>query len=97
MIHRFGIEKDKVLKWAGITSSTFSIFQGLTAVPWGRAAYRYGRKPILIMGLIFTMICFIVWGMATSLTMAITIRAIQGGSNGSGMIHLSQDTKRNGP
>jgi MFS family permease len=74
----------QVAKWAGLTSSVFSFAQSLTAVAWGKAADRYGRKPILISGLICTMVCFIIWGMSTSLPMAITIRAIQGGSNGNG-------------
>jgi Na+/citrate or Na+/malate symporter len=30
------------------------------------------------------MICFVLWGMSTSLTMAITVRAIMGGGNGNG-------------
>lgn len=85
MVRGFGIEEKQVGKWAGITSSAFSVTQSITAVAWGRAADTYGRKPILIIGLLFTMVCFIVWGMATSLTMAIIVRAVQGGSNGSGM------------
>lgn len=84
MIRDFGIDQDNVGKWAGITSASFSIFQSITAVPWGRAADRYGRKPVLILGLLSTMICFIIWGMSSSLAMAITIRAIQGGGNGNG-------------
>jgi hypothetical protein len=31
-----------------------------------------------------TMVCFVIWGMSTSLPMAITVRAIQGGGNGNG-------------
>ncbi len=94
MIRGFGIEEKQVGKWAGITSSAFSVTQSITAVPWGRAADTYGRKPILIIGLLFTMICFVVWGMATSLTMAIIVRAVQGGSNGSGKLSTSQHESR---
>ncbi|KAI1395742.1 MFS general substrate transporter [Hypoxylon fuscum] len=82
MISSFGVEKKEVAKWAGITSSVFSLAQSLTAVPWGRASDRYGRKPVIMTGLLCTMICFLVWGMSTSLPMAITVRAIQGASNG---------------
>ncbi|KAM0260787.1 hypothetical protein ACHAQJ_002553 [Trichoderma viride] len=82
MIRGFGVKRDEVAKWAGVTSSVFSICQSITAVPWGKASDRFGRKPVLIYGLISTMICFIIWGMSTSLTMAITIRAIMGGGNG---------------
>ena len=85
MIRSFGIPNNKVAKWAGLTSSVFSLAQSATAVAWGKAADRYGRKPILIWGLMTTMICFVIWGMSTTLSMAITIRILQGGSNGNGM------------
>ncbi|KAK1238297.1 hypothetical protein MKX07_006443 [Trichoderma sp. CBMAI-0711] len=82
MIRGFGVKRDEVAKWAGVTSSVFSVCQSITAVPWGRASDTFGRKPVLILGLLSTMICFIVWGMSTSLAMAITVRAIMGGGNG---------------
>ncbi|KAI0178530.1 MFS general substrate transporter [Hypoxylon sp. FL1284] len=82
MIASFGVERKEVAKWAGITSSVFSLAQSLTAVPWGRASDRLGRKPVIMTGLLCTMICFLIWGMSSSLWMAITVRAIQGASNG---------------
>jgi MFS family permease len=82
MIRDFGVEQNEVAKYAGITSAVFSFAQSLTAVPWGKASDRYGRKPTLLIGLICTMVTFVVWGMSTSLTMAITVRAIQGAGNG---------------
>ncbi|KAK2590126.1 hypothetical protein QQS21_012194 [Conoideocrella luteorostrata] len=82
MVRDLGVEENEVAKWAGLTSAIFSIFQSFAAVPWGKIADRWGRKPSLIIGLLCTMICFIVWGMSTSLPMAITVRAIQGASNG---------------
>jgi MFS family permease len=82
MIRDFGIEQNEVAKYAGITSAVFSLAQSLTAVPWGKASDRYGRKPTLLIGLICTMVTFVVWGMSTTLTMAITVRAIQGAGNG---------------
>ncbi|KAI1375458.1 MFS general substrate transporter [Hypoxylon crocopeplum] len=82
MISSFGVERKEVAKWAGVTSSVFSLAQSLTAVAWGRASDRLGRKPVIMTGLLCTMICFLVWGMSTSLPMAIAVRAIQGASNG---------------
>ncbi|RYP41890.1 hypothetical protein DL767_000719 [Monosporascus sp. MG133] len=82
MIASFGVEKKDIAKWAGATSAVFSLAQGVTAVPWGRASDRFGRKPTIIVGLFCTMACFLIWGMSTSLPMAIVIRAIQGASNG---------------
>ncbi|KAG9256063.1 major facilitator superfamily domain-containing protein [Emericellopsis atlantica] len=82
MIRDFGVEQNKIARWAGLTSAVFSVAQSITAVPWGRGADRYGRKPMIILGLLSTMLTFIVWGMSTTLPMAIVARAIQGGGNG---------------
>ncbi|KAM0440874.1 hypothetical protein ACHAPT_000176 [Fusarium lateritium] len=82
MVKSFGIKTNKVARWAGITSGVFSISQSITAVGWGKASDKYGRKPTIIIGLLSTMVCFVIWGMSTSLPMAITVRAIQGGGNG---------------
>ncbi|RYP71743.1 hypothetical protein DL769_004632 [Monosporascus sp. CRB-8-3] len=82
MVASFGVEKKDIAKWAGATSAVFSLAQSVTAVPWGRASDRFGRKPTIIVGLFCTMTCFLIWGVSTSLPMAIIIRAIQGASNG---------------
>ncbi|KAH8899370.1 MFS general substrate transporter [Thozetella sp. PMI_491] len=82
MIKSFGVPEDEVPRWAGLTGAVFSISQSMTAVPWGRASDRFGRKPIILIGLLSTMVCFVIWGMSTSLTMAITVRAVMGGGNG---------------
>ncbi|OAA68187.1 major facilitator superfamily transporter [Niveomyces insectorum RCEF 264] len=82
MIQSFGVPKDEVAKWAGLTSAVFSVAQSVTAVPWGWASDTIGRKPTIIFGLLTTMVCFIFWGASTSLYMAIAVRAIHGGSNG---------------
>ncbi|KAK4673345.1 hypothetical protein QC763_111110 [Podospora pseudopauciseta] len=82
MIASFGVEKNEVARWAGLTGAIFSISQSCTAVAWGRASDKFGRKPIILIGLLSTMICFLVWGMSTSLPMAITARAIMGSGNG---------------
>ncbi|KAF6838620.1 major facilitator superfamily transporter [Colletotrichum plurivorum] len=82
MIRSFGVEQNDVAKWAGMTSAVFSLAQSCTAVPWGRASDRFGRKPTIIIGLLSTMVFFVVWGMSTSLPMAIVVRAILGSGNG---------------
>lgn len=88
MVSSFGVPTNKVGSWVGVTSGVFSIAQSITAVAWGRASDTYGRKPTIILGLLSTMVCFIVWGMSTSLPMAIAVRAIQGGGNGNGEQNL---------
>lgn len=86
MVRSFGVPTNKVGSWVGVTSGVFSISQSITAVAWGKASDTYGRKPTIIMGLLTTMVCFIVWGMSTSLPMAIVVRAVQGGGNGNGLL-----------
>ncbi|KAJ4295909.1 hypothetical protein N0V88_004611 [Collariella sp. IMI 366227] len=86
MIASFGIEKNDVARWAGFTGAIFSVSQSMTAVAWGRASDKFGRKPAILVGLASTMICFLFWGMSTSLPMAITVRAIMGGGNGNEMV-----------
>lgn len=85
MIEGFGVPRDEIAKWVGLTSATFSVSQSMTAVLWGRTSDAIGRKPTLILGMICTMLCFLFWGTASSLAMAITVRAIQGCGNGNGM------------
>lgn len=82
LIESFGVRRKEVAKWAGITSAVFSFAQCLTAIMWGRASDKFGRKPTILFGLTFTMITSILWGMSSSLPMAITIRAIAGACNG---------------
>lgn len=43
MIASFGVAEKDVAKWAGATSSVFSLAQSLTAVPWGRASDTFGK------------------------------------------------------
>ncbi|TID06351.1 putative membrane protein [Colletotrichum higginsianum] len=59
MISSFGVEQNDVAKWAGYTSAVFSLSQSVTAVAWGRASDRIGRKPAIIIGLISTMVFFV--------------------------------------
>ena len=78
----FGVPENDIARWAGFTAAVFSLCQALTGIPWGAASDRYGRKPIILIGLINTMITMLVWGFSTSLPMAITARAMQGLGNG---------------
>ena len=85
MIESFGVEKKDVAKWAGITSAVFSLSQCLTAILWGRASDKFGRKSTVLTGLTATMITSLLWGVSTTLPMAIIVRAFAGACNGNGM------------
>ncbi|KAI9047593.1 hypothetical protein LZ554_008306 [Drepanopeziza brunnea f. sp. 'monogermtubi'] len=82
MIESFGVPKSEVAWWAGMTSAAFSLSQCTTAVIWGRASDRFGRKRTILIGLMMTMISVLFWGMSTSLPMAIVARSFAGACNG---------------
>ena len=82
MIESLNVPEDQVARWAGIAVSMFPLAQTLTAVPWGRASDRYGRKPIIMLGLTTTMITSLLWGFSRSVWMAIAVRALAGAGNG---------------
>lgn len=84
MIESFGVDRKNVAKWAGIAGASFSLAQCFTAVLWGRASDRFGRKPTILVALFCTMTACLVWGMSKNLPMAIAARALAGACNGNG-------------
>ncbi|MCJ1476324.1 hypothetical protein MMC13_004990 [Lambiella insularis] len=82
MIESFNIPKNQIGKWAGITSAIFSLSQCLTAIAWGRASDRFGRKPVILLGLFCTMNASLLFGFSRSLPWALVARALAGASNG---------------
>ena len=77
-----GIDEADVGFWAGTAGAIFSFAQCITAIAWGRASDRFGRKPVILLGLFNTMLTSLVWGFSTSLPMALTARALSGAGNG---------------
>lgn len=84
MIESFGIPENNVAKWAGIVGSAFSVSQSMFAVPWGRLSDKIGRKPVILIGLINVMFCFLLWGTSKNLTQALSARFLMGLGNGNG-------------
>ena len=82
MIESFGVPTDKVAKWAGIASASFSICQGLTAVIWGQMSDRYGRKYLVLLALACIMATSILLGLSTSLPWLILARCLGGAGAG---------------
>lgn len=62
--------------------ASFSIAQLTTAPLWGRLSDRYGRKPMLLVGLGAACIAFVVFGFATSVWMLLLSRTVQGAGGG---------------
>ena len=82
MIESFNIPKADIAKWAGLTSAVFSLSQCLTAILWGRAADRFGRKPVIMVGMVCIMTSSLTFGFSQNLPMAIVARSMGGLSNG---------------
>lgn len=82
MIESFGIPKNQVSKWAGITSAAYSLSQALTGIAWGWASDTYGRKPAILTAMIFIMSTSLLFGFARSIALAIVARSLAGASCG---------------
>lgn len=54
----------------------------MTGVFWGRASDRFGRKPVILVGLLCTMLASIFLGFSQNLSWAIVARGISGSVNG---------------
>ncbi|CAO1600799.1 hypothetical protein XANCAGTX0491_004477 [Xanthoria calcicola] len=84
MITSFHITKDEdqVGLYAGLVTSAFAFAEFSTGVFWGRLSDKIGRKPVLMIGLIGTLLSMFVFGFASSLPVALTARALGGALNG---------------
>ena len=72
----------------GLLTSIYPFFQLLFVVVWGKLSDKYGRKPIIIIGLIGFVIMQLLTGLATSLT-TLYIARIFGGIFTSSVIPVS--------
>ena len=72
----------------GLLTSIYPLFQLIFVVVWGKLSDRYGRKPIILIGLIGFVIMQLLTGLATSLTM-LYIARIFGGIFTSSVIPVS--------
>jgi MFS family permease len=82
MIESFNVPQNEVAKWAGIISAVFSVSQCLTAIPWGRASDKFGRKPVILTAMACAMTSSLLFGFSKNIAWAIFARAMSGASNG---------------
>ncbi|PKA48693.1 putative peptide/nitrate transporter [Apostasia shenzhenica] len=68
--------------YAGFVGSSFMLGRALTSVFWGMIADRYGRKPVIVIGLITLVIFNTLFGLSTRYWMAIGTRFLLGFLNG---------------
>lgn len=72
------LDTDLINFHIGLLTSIYPFFQLLFVVVWGKLSDKYGRKPIIIIGLIGFVIMQLLTGLATSLTMLYTARIFGG-------------------
>jgi MFS family permease len=68
--------------YAGLLVSAFAVAEACTAMTWGTISDRYGRKPIILIGLAGTALSSLVFGFATNFWVALGARIIGGLLNG---------------
>ena len=78
----FGIPKDQVSKWAGVTQAVYSLSQAVTGIAWGWASDRFGRKPVILTAMTCIMITSLLFGFSRTLVWAIVARSLAGASCG---------------
>jgi DHA1 family multidrug resistance protein-like MFS transporter len=72
------LDTDLINFHIGLLTSIYPLFQLLFVVIWGKLSDKYGRKPIIIIGLIGFVIMQLLTGLATSLTMLYVARIFGG-------------------
>ena len=68
--------------WVGFVIAIYALAQFLFTPILGTLSDRFGRRPILMFGLVSNSIFFIVFGLSNSLEMAIIARFLSGAGNG---------------
>ncbi|CAK8564841.1 unnamed protein product [Lathyrus sativus] len=84
MVNDFHIAKteEDISSYAGYVGSAYMAGRALTSILWGMVADRYGRKPVVIIGIVSVVIFNTLFGLCTSFWMAVVIRFTLGALNG---------------
>lgn len=62
----------------GLLQASFSLMQFLFAPLWGRLSDRIGRKPVILIGLFGSAVCYLMFGLAQSLAVLFIARTLAG-------------------
>ena len=76
------VDRAEVGFYVGIIASAFALAQLATNFFWGWLSDRVGRKPVILMGTLFTAACFIAFGFCKTLWQAVVVQALMGLVNG---------------
>ncbi len=62
--------------------ASFSFAQLLATPFWGKISDHYGRRPLILAGLAFSAVSYVLFGLATTVTVLFVSRIVQGASGG---------------
>ncbi|CUS09630.1 unnamed protein product, partial [Tuber aestivum] len=82
MIESLAVRANEIAVYAGMVTGAFAFAEFTTGMRWGKISEIFGRKPILIMGLVGAMFSMIIFGFAKSFPVALIARAVGGALNG---------------
>lgn len=83
MVRDFHIAKtEDIGYYAGYIGSSFMFGRFLTSILWGIAADKYGRKPVMIIGVFSVVVFNTLFGLSVNFWMAISTRFLLGSFNG---------------
>jgi MFS family permease len=68
--------------YVGLIASSFALAQFATNFFWGSLSDRIGRKPVILMGTVFTIACFVAFGFCRTLWQTILVQVFMGLLNG---------------
>ncbi|KAI5921530.1 MFS general substrate transporter [Camillea tinctor] len=76
-----GSDKDASF-WAGLLVSAYAVAEAITAMGWGALSDRYGRKPVVLIGLAGVAVSSLIFGLAKTYWVALLARFVGGALNG---------------
>jgi MFS family permease len=76
------VKEGQVGLYVGLIASSFALAQFTTNFFWGWLSDRIGRKPVILMGTLFTAGCFVAFGFCRTLWQAILVQVFIGLMNG---------------
>ncbi|ORY91089.1 major facilitator superfamily domain-containing protein [Syncephalastrum racemosum] len=83
MIRDFNLTDEKhVGYYVGLITSSFAVAQLVTGIPWGMLSDRIGRRPVILSGLLGTLLSILLFGLSRSFLWALLSRSLCGLLNG---------------
>ena len=83
MVRGFGVVEENVGFYSGWIASSFMVGQFFSSFFWGRMSDVVGLKPVMLVGMTFTALTTVLFGLSHSLEWALAVRFIGGLFSGS--------------